>query len=343
VLPGSSAAARRCSSQHRRLPGGAQLALAIGLLALPAVARATPSVVVFPSAGRPTTVSIAGRVLRASPEKRQGSLSRNLGRLVAKSAEGVPVDVFFAGQVRHVRTGREGEFAASFTAHRDLPFALGLQPVRVQATGTEARGQVDVVSDEAPFMVVSDFDDTVAITNVQSTRDTLHTAFLEDSDSHPVVDGMAAFFRCLRDVADPPPGFAFVTGSPVEFGPRVESFLVHNGFPFAGLHLRQLGRKTISGYKEPVLRSLLSRFPQPFVLVGDSGEKDPEVYARIREEFPGRVAAIFIHDVGRAADPARFKGMVVFRTGTDAARQAAALGLLRASCLEPDEATPGGR
>ncbi|KAI8050230.1 hypothetical protein BDF22DRAFT_745557 [Syncephalis plumigaleata] len=43
---------------------------------------------------------------------------------------------------------------------------------------------------------------------------------------------------------------------------------------------------------------IFNDFPhRRFILVGDSGEKDPEVYAEIARRFPDRVACIFIHDV----------------------------------------------
>jgi phosphatidate phosphatase APP1 len=88
----------------------------------------------------------------------------------------------------------------------------------------------------------------------------------------------------------------------------------------------------MKGYKEPVLRALLSTFPQRVVLVGDSGERDPEIYALMRREFPDRVAAIFIRDVGRSSDASRFEGMVLFATAADAARVAADRGLLPREC-----------
>ncbi len=305
-------------------------------LALPAPAFAGPVVVLYPAIGRPTFVWVSGRVLRAGAEGRKGAppLEKNVRRLTAKSLEHVGVEVGFGEQVRRTTTGDDGEFEVSFPAPADHPFPLGQQPVRAAAEGASAQSRVEIVSDAAPFIVVSDFDDTVAVSNVQNTGKMLHAAMLEDEATQPVVAGMAEFFRCLRAASDPPPGFAFVTGSPVEYGARIEALLARGGFPFAALHLRRLGPKTLSGYKEPVLRRLLSVLPQRFVLVGDSGERDPEVYARIRAEFPGRVAAIFIRDVGRSSDPARFRDMVLFRSAGDAAREGAARGLLPPACLQ---------
>jgi phosphatidate phosphatase APP1 len=167
---------------------------------------------------------------------------------------------------------------------------------------------------------------------VQSTRELLTSTLLTDERAQPAVDGMAAFFRCLREASDPPPGFAVVSGSPLEYGPRIEAFLAKHGFPFSALVLRHLGPGTLKGYKEPAIRALLSRFPQRLVLVGDSGERDPEVYAQIRREHPDRVAAIFIHDVGGKVSPGRFEGMVRFVAAADAARAATGQGLLSSEC-----------
>ena len=41
----------------------------------------------------------------------------------------------------------------------------------------------------------------------------------------------------------------------------------------------------------------------PFVLIGDSGQRDPEIYAQVVREHPGRVLAIYIRNVSH--DPAR--------------------------------------
>jgi hypothetical protein len=109
---------------------------------------------------------------------------------------------------------------------------------------------------------------------------------------------------------------------------------VKAGFPLSALVGRQLGPGTLKGYKEPAIRKLLSSFPQRVVLVGDSGERDPEVYALIRREFPERVAAIFIDDVGRSGEPGRFEDMVLFARPADAAKAAAAWGLVRTECVD---------
>ena len=62
-------------------------------------------------------------------------------------------------------------------------------------------------------------------------------------------------------------------------------------------------------YKQPILSGLIAQFPQRrFVLIGDSGEKDPEVYAAVYRVHPQQVAGIYIRDVtGEARDAPRYQ------------------------------------
>lgn len=64
---------------------------------------------------------------------------------------------------------------------------------------------------------------------------------------------------------------------------------------------------------------LMQRFPnRQFILVGDSGEKDPEVYRTIREKFSGQVSDIWIRDVvnDRELNPGRLSSMKVIPAAT---------------------------
>lgn len=50
--------------------------------------------------------------------------------------------------------------------------------------------------------------------------------------------------------------------------------------------------------KPPAIEAILGVFPERrFCLVGDSGEKDPEVYGEIACQHPERIACILIRNV----------------------------------------------
>src|SRR5690606_38065535 len=80
---------------------------------------------------------------------------------------------------------------------------------------------------------------------------------------------------------------------------------------------------------------------RPVVLIGDSGQRDPEIYREIVAAHPGRVRAVYIRDVGargpeRAAAVAAMAaalgaegvGLVLARDSAAIARDAARLGLI---------------
>ncbi|WP_233576648.1 phosphatase domain-containing protein [Citreicoccus inhibens] len=285
-----------------------------------------------PALASPEGLTLAGRVLQDAPRPGSSPLSRNLRRLLAPNWEGASVEVEFQGVKASVTSGDDGAFSVDLRPGEGHRFESGPSVAEVRVAGARARARVEVVADDVPFLVVSDFDDTVAVTGVTSARSLLTSALLRDGHTQEAVPGMAAFYGCLR--AGAAPAFALVSGSPIQYLSRVRMFLARNGFPSGfGVYLRDLGPGTWSGYKQPIIRRLLRQFPQPVVLVGDSGEKDPEVYREIRDEFPGRVKAIYIRDAGHSEDPKRFADMVLFQAPRTAAEHAAKAGLASPGCV----------
>jgi phosphatidate phosphatase APP1 len=50
--------------------------------------------------------------------------------------------------------------------------------------------------------------------------------------------------------------------------------------------------------KTTAIRALMKNLPdRKFVLIGDSGEKDPQIYRKICRKFPDRVKALFIRNL----------------------------------------------
>ena len=301
------------------------------LLLSSTTALAGPAVLLMPAIGREGGVTLTGRALKEAPTEGSSVLSRNLRRLTAPNWEGAKVEVSFLGATATVTSGHDGGFEVNLQPPQGTRFKPGLHQAVAKLEGAITRARVEVVPDATPLLVISDFDDTVAVTQVTDKGALLANALLKDSDTQAVVPGMADFYKCLREKKSA--AFALVSGSPIQFLPRVSNFLDRHRFPPFGLYLRDLGPSTMSGYKQPVIRRLLQQFSQPVVLVGDSGEHDPEVYAQIREEFPGRVKAVYIRDAGRTESASRFEGMVLFRDASEAAGKAVEAGLADGACV----------
>ena len=315
--------------------GHRRLAACLASLAwlLPTLSFAAPGILLFPAVGTPTHVTVTGRVMKEAPSGGTSTWSKNVRSLTASTWEGAPVELAFGGQKQKLTSGHDGAFEVTFAAPPEQLFVVGTSSSEARVPEASARAPVTVLAPDAPFLIISDFDDTVAVTNVLSKRGLLKSALFSDGDSQPVVKGMPQWYRCMFKDKKVKPGLAFVSGSPLQFAPRVITFMGKHDFPVGGLYLRNLGPDTLKDYKQPAIRSLLKAIPLlPVILIGDSGEHDPEVYKQIREEFPGRIKVIYIHDVGRSAENDRYTDMVLFKEPSVASIDAVGKGYLEQGC-----------
>jgi phosphatidate phosphatase APP1 len=151
--------------------------------------------------------------------------------------------------------------------------------------------------------VVSDIDDTIKISNVLNKSELAANTFAREFRAVP---GMAELYQAWASAGNVV--FHYVSGSPWQLYPALAEFVQRERFPLGSIHLRQFRLKDRSAaefvenrtldYKLGVIDPLIRRFPdRQFVLVGDSGEKDPEVYAELAKRFPNAVKAILIRNV----------------------------------------------
>ena len=157
--------------------------------------------------------------------------------------------------------------------------------------------------------VISDIDDTVKVSQVTDKKALLENTFLKPFVAAP---GMAALYQGL---AAKGAVFHYVSSSPWQLYPPLRDFFESAGLPSGSFHLRSFRLKDESFFnlfkssretKPSAIEGLLADFPgRDFVLVGDSGEADPEIYGDVARRHPGRVRAILIRNVTgeRAEDP----------------------------------------
>ncbi|WP_169307251.1 phosphatase domain-containing protein [Chitiniphilus eburneus] len=157
--------------------------------------------------------------------------------------------------------------------------------------------------------IVSDVDDTVMVSEVNATRRLLKNSLMRTPERRHAVPGIAALYARLV-AATPHPASAplfYLSASPRQFTDNLRRFFAANDFPRGVLLTKRLGQGSLTdqrGYKTARLETLLNALPtQRFVLFGDDGEQDPEIYAALAERHPGRIAGIWIRRVN--PDPAR--------------------------------------
>eukprot|EP00467_Chlorarachnion_reptans_P004391 CAMPEP_0114503122 /NCGR_PEP_ID=MMETSP0109-20121206/9475_1 /TAXON_ID=29199 /ORGANISM="Chlorarachnion reptans, Strain CCCM449" /LENGTH=511 /DNA_ID=CAMNT_0001681121 /DNA_START=44 /DNA_END=1579 /DNA_ORIENTATION=- len=161
------------------------------------------------------------------------------------------------------------------------------------------------------FSIISDIDDTIKLTEVGNTKRMLSNTFL-----YPFapVDGMSQLYQYFKQQGA---AFHYVSNSPWQLQPELEDFVGYSQFPEGTFHLKQLSfglNKPLTFLKNRLLRSkppgnetnhkhstilkILKTFPaRKFILIGDSGEKDPIIYADIAENFPKQIGRVYIRKV----------------------------------------------
>jgi phosphatidate phosphatase APP1 len=275
--------------------------------------------------GTADKLMVSGRVLEDNgftPSRDADRTWRNLinmyKRFKTDEVPGARIRALFQGVEREATADQEGYF--SLEIHPTQPLDSQpwqevelelLNPPSRDGQPVRAAAQVLVPSVTAKFGTISDVDDTVISTKVTNKLKMILTVILLNEHTRKPFEGVAAFYRALQKGAsgdDDNPIF-YVSNSPWNLYTLLLEFLKVQEIPIGPLLLRDFGdhvlySKDHHGHKRSNIKRILEAFPQlPFVLIGDSGEQDPEIYREIVKEYSGRIRVIYIRSVNK--DPSR--------------------------------------
>jgi len=168
--------------------------------------------------------------------------------------------------------------------------------------------------------VISDIDDTIKITEIpKGGKVVVKNTFFKDFTAAPKMEG---FYNSFDNAS-----FHYVSGAPWQLYRPIANFMEET-YPEGTYHMKNVPTNLLSpttwkdllkltgdatiDQKLVQITEIIKRFPdRQFILVGDSGEHDPEVYRQLRNTFPKQVGDIWIRDVVKAQDfaPERLTGM----------------------------------
>ena len=272
--------------------------------------------------GTPQHLYLRGRVLDdkgASLDGDHTSLWKNvtntLRRIETDEIPGARVRLSFRNVQLEAATNNDGYFGVEIELEEPLE-DLGtwhelevelLAPEDPSGTSIRATGQALVPSAEAEFAVVSDLDDTVIRTGATNRLKMARTVLLNNAHTRVAFEGVAGFYRALQlgpDDAGLNPIF-YVSSSPWNLYGHFTAFMDAHDVPAGPLFLKDFGfseskffSSSHAEHKHDKIRRLLEIYPDlPFVLIGDSGQQDPEIYQQVVDEHPDRIRAIFVRDV----------------------------------------------
>lgn len=151
--------------------------------------------------------------------------------------------------------------------------------------------------------IISDIDDTIKDSQVADKKELLKNTFLKEFHA---VQGMAELYRQWQGQGA---AFHYLSASPWQLYPSLAKFIRHEEFPKGDFYLRLFRIKDKSfyelfaspfEYKTKTIEGILDHYPKrKFVLVGDSTESDPQVYAYVAQKYPQQVVKILIRNAGQ--------------------------------------------
>ncbi len=230
--------------------------------------------------GKSVTIKVAGEQFMAGTSEANGHFSKSL----ALGADSLDVTEG-KNQIQEIEAVLRGGDSRTFT------------------------GRVHLIAPQG-VSVISDIDDTIKHSQVTDKSELLQNTFLREFRA---VEGMPELYTSL---ANSEVAFHYISGSPWQLYQPIDAFMSAAGFPQGTFHLKQFRLKDSSSLdilssqqdtKIAAITPLLNAFPErDFILIGDSGEQDPEIYGQIAREHSDQIVGIFIRNVtGERSDDER--------------------------------------
>lgn len=226
-------------------------------------------------------------------------LLTRLGPFMSVPTAHVPITVFFFNKdkstSKSVTTDESGHF--------NLRAALDFVPDQIRVLASEKLSAVEdvIITEHSGVSLISDIDDTIKHSAIGSgAREIFKNTFIRQL-SDLTIKGVKEWYTNLATMGVQ---LHYVSNSPWQLYPLLRSYFAMAGLPPGSFHLKQYSGM-LQGIFEPAaerkrgsLDRIMRDFPhRRFILVGDSGEADLEVYTDVVLEYPGRILGVFIRDV----------------------------------------------
>jgi phosphatidate phosphatase APP1 len=275
------------------------------------------ALVVFPylTYGTPYKMWLKGRVLEASSVQHASAhdsnwrnLRNSLKRFSSDEVAGATLNAVFRGQNWQLKTDNEGFFETWLTLLTPCEAKIHqiqlelLSPLRPEQIHINFTANVIVPLEQAHFGIISDIDDTILKSDATSKRKAAQKILFGNAFTREAFEDVAKFYQALHQDMNP---VFYVSSSPWNVYDVLTQFLELNDIPMGPLLLRDWGLSPDeilpthhAKHKLSMIRQILETYPaMPFLLLGDSGQEDPEIYSQIVQEFPKRILGIYIRDV----------------------------------------------
>lgn len=286
----------------------------------------TPCIVLYRGFSNKRQFYLKGRVIEdtglARPEENHHFGKNLLAMIKRYGSSGIPdqrVLISVGNQQFDLESDEDGYFTLE-SAHDGLDSSINLwSQVRAKLIVEDsiAQSQKNPSSHSEllrldqghDFGIITDIDDTILISHATNVRKKLKLMLFKNAKTRLPFDGAAAFYQALYQGPNLEKGhpFFYVSSSEWNLYDLLIDFCEHHSFPKgafllrdAKLHLKKIWKAGSGNHNhkyEKICRIFEMSESLPFILIGDSGQHDAEIYRDIATQNPGKVLAIYIRDV----------------------------------------------
>ncbi len=161
------------------------------------------------------------------------------------------------------------------------------------------------------WAIISDIDDTIIETGAQNFAKNWRKILVDQVEDRIAVPGAGNLYRTIAgDYKAPTRPFFYVSSSPWNLYGFLTSFMEKQQIPHGPMFLKDYGLEVDkfidtahADHKLDAINTILEFYPeQKFLLIGDNGQDDVEIYAEVVETHPGRIGAVYIRDVNQSCE-----------------------------------------
>ena len=269
-----------------------------------------PELTAYRSHGSEDSVHIIGRVTESwqKPTKRPttlpSALIEYLRYYLSYPLAGVAVTVRYGQETKVLQTDEFGHYHASFSTQPNVS-------AKAESWLTESPQEVykhDIIISEAKaqYGIISDIDDTVLVSGATKKIKLIYRTVSKTAEERKAFPGVVSLYhKLVAGTSSQPNPIFYVSSSHWHLYEFLTTFFAVHNLPNGPLFLKPTGpiREILKGigthdHKFHQIDHIMTLHPHlRFVLLGDSGQHDAEIYSQIANKYPDRILAIYIRDV----------------------------------------------
>lgn len=275
--------------------------------------QANDNIEVYNAYGNTHHLLIQGRMLQKTSfgkiSKEDGWFKngwRRLWQVKGNDIESHNITVMLKGEHFSTKGDDEGYFEFTITTKKSLNTGYEKIILNIEGNRNVHESNATIIGSGKLLGIISDFDDTLIISDVPNKIKFVAKIVFKNYKQREIVPGMLQRFEKIlsQNPKGSPSTLFILSGSPQQLFSPIESFLNFYHFPEHILILKKAHGENLDplidqfAYKTKKVERLINLYPNMiWIMFGDSGEKDAEIYKAIKMKYPHKVKKYYIRDV----------------------------------------------